>query len=744
MKKRNLTALALALALTLGLSVPALAAEGQYLVDGAPAPTIPADAEASDYLTLDVQDLVDAGMDPELIEVSLDRGEGDYPDYFEFARQYFADHPEHYAAFDADGFFAEAWGHYSKEEYMADMDMTDEEAFRQDMWDQWLMDYGYGWDTELYAVVEAAYQEELRALYSARHPGELEALKTEDLLSRQGYTETLTPVEQYMEDWGLNSEDQVRPTLLNTYVEDRIRAEQIHADYLVYAEGYPDQLAAFDADAYFAEEYPWYDSKAEYMQSYTLFTDREFAEAMFVEHVEQNYWEWNYEGDNWYDPDDWTYPDEDPKPLTLVVNGVPMADAVISAEDGWSYASVPTLNAIFGQHNVDDGEMKPLRAAAEAAGWDVGWNERNNTLFLLDGKSLKAQYAGSMAALDAVLDWALTHAEVKEGQSYKTTETVDMTLTMLDSLDGDKDYKVDVTVEALQRDAVVELTVTVNAADLFRLLGDDLAEALAAELPKLTVKDLKNLLGGVKCSAILDLEQGNFYFNLPLLSAFDKTVSEDTWYAVSLGMGVDETLTDSLGMTLTDLAEDLPNVLAEVIYQSLLDDSAHRWTSPEDAFAETETAVAFLGALAGPDTLKKSGTTLTWTVDTKAMNTLFSEVLGVEAAPFKVYELEYVMKGDGSFTYDVAVRPDMAGLARASMAGGYGSPALSILAGRLLGLFDFRVEGHSAGTADKAAGTVEYHQKNAFRLELDMDSERRAVRQSPAAMPPEGAAIVEL
>jgi hypothetical protein len=104
------------------------------------------------------------------------------------------------------------------------------------------------------------------------------------------------------------------------------------------------------------------------------------------------------------------------------------------------------------------------------------------------------------------------------------------------------------------------------------------------------------------------------------------------------------------------------------------------------------------------------------------------------------------MRDNGTFTADVTMRPDFAALARAMYSDSYyyGSSVyslLSILSGRLMNLFDFQVTAHSSGSMDKATGTMEYHQKNAFKLKLDTEMTRTEVKDGPALTPPEGAPV---
>ncbi len=715
MKKSRFVALTLSLAMALSLSAPAWAVEGEYTVSGESVPVISAGADPADYLT-------------------LTREESDYPDYFEFAQQYFADHPEHYAAFDADSFFAEMYGEwYPKEEYMADMDLADEEAFRQDMWGQWLDNYGYGFETELFGTVDRAYQDRLTELYSARHPGELEALRTEDLLSQQGYTETLTPAERFMKDYGLDSEDQIRPYLLNTYVGGRIRAEQVHADYLSYAEGWPEQLAAFDPDAYFAQEYSWYDDKAAFMRDRTLFSETEFAELMFVEYVEQNYWEWEDEQDT---------DGEDPyvsyQPLTLVVNGRTVAweeEGVLTAENGVSYAAPAVIREALGAKYPDSYGPVPIKQVAQQMGWDVVWNAAANEVVLIDPAGAKT---GDLSSFDKMMTLALKASKTEPGKTYTTTETIDVSLTALNSIDGDKTYKATVTATAVQRDGVFDVRVKMSAAQLADLLSSQALAAVADGKHALSLRQLKALLGGLELNVILDLERGMVYCNAPFLPVFAEGVSEDTWFAVNLG-------TDVWSMVEQMLSGQWDT--GALLYDQLLAQSAQSPMGAEYAYNNYTVMLTTLNVIAGPDAFIRRGDAITWKLDADALNAALRDVAGTEMpGVYKEYAVLLTVDGSGRITSSVSLRLDTDALG-AMLAGAAGgdSPTSITLFQWLIGLLDFRMTASGSGNADKSQSSVTFQWKNQMELTMDSASTRKTVKDSELrAAPPEGAVIISL
>lgn len=722
MKKRILS-LALTLAMALSLAVPALAVgEADLLLP----------ESENDYLFTTTQ-----AEEPNPYAAFVEQ----------FYVQHTQEHPEEQAAFDPHAWWQENIGEYwdSETEYIDHMvewgEWDSADQFGQMMWQYYLSDQ----------ATEAWRAQEVEA-YRAAHPGELEALTLEQLLAWQGYTETLTPIMQFIQDsyYDFEDESQALPYLLWDYVSDRNYTLTNHEEFLTYQAQYPDRWAEFDADAFFEEEHGSWSrqSKAEYMDYRHLFTEEEFTEVMFVEYVDYNHWEWDWDDTDYdYDNDwDYDYGWNSGKPLRLVVNGQVMEDAVISAEDGWSYIAPATVNAILDSHYVDEGELMPLRATMESEGWDVGWNEYENAIFLVDTAAAKARISESLTALDEIVAWAMEHTDVESGKSYKTTETLDVTLTTLNSLDGDTDYKLQVTLDMLQKDNTLELTVKVNAADVLELLGDDILELAAGELPQLSLSDLPTLMKGLEFNAIADLDAGNFYWNVPVLAAFDDTVTADTWYGASLGMGLDEMLQTSLGMDSEALLSNLSGLMADYIYEEqLLSDSARWWSSPEVAWEEFDVMVSTLNAVMGPDRVKRSGGALTWKVDTKTINDLFAQISGEDLAPFKSYELSYVMRDNGTFTADMDLRPDFQAMMKNAF-DSYYDPYFSyslmgILSGRLLNLFDFQITAHSSGSMDKAAGTMEYHQKNAFKLKLDTEMTRTEVKDGPALTPPEGAPV---
>lgn len=769
MKKHRISASLLSLALAASLCAPAWAAEtptpeeetalaekyaleapveGTYLVNGQEVFTLPEGADPADYLTVNVEDLMAAGIDPSLLETSLAEesfdGEG-------FIAQYTADHPEEYAAFDPHAYWQQGYsdGWDSEEEYIQDMIQygvyADEEDFAKDMWEVCVC------STPEYDAAVAAWQAQRDAerveAYRAAHPGELEALSTADLLAWEGY---IDPMAGYMADNGFATEAEAVQSLLLGYIERRETTARRRAAALAYQQAYPEKWAAFDADAYIAERYWYYDGKEELMEYYDLGDEQELTDFLFTRFVEENQWP-DHEG---YDP-------------SLVVNGeVRSYDLVI--ENGVSYTDAATLNDILGTSLT--GDKVAIRAAAEGAGWGVTWNPSRSQVVLLDRemllKGLTAQVTEEELAqaetlgidvdallksqdftnFDAMMNKVLSAADYDRSKTYQMTETGTITLTAFNSLDGDETVKATVKSETVMKGKVIEQTFTLSAGELVKLLSDETLQAIQAQLPKHSAGDLKTLLTGVQVRIILNGETGEMFLNAPILAKLDRNFTEDTWLRADMGDGLDMTwsVLDSFAAGEWDTAE--------LLYNVLLESSARDEYGAVSAYGSYAGARGMLGALVGGDRVKARNGGYTWTLDAQFIDDMLNTVAGYMGASgigleldslFKEFEITLTVDKNGDQTSDMVLRPDMDAIAGLISQLDDGDGAETAAMTWALNLFDFRMESHAQGTANRSQSTVQLHWKNQFKVEAESQNRRVEAKNGPLETPPETAKIVE-
>lgn len=647
----------------------------------------------------------------------------------DFAARYRQDHPEEYTAFDAGEWFAREWSFYdSRAEYMADMGLTTEAEFLEDMWVEYTTytkEYEAAW-------MDWQMQEEARAVeeYRTAHPGELEGLDLNDLLARRGYRE---PMEAYMSDFGIATEEEAVTRLLADYVSSRRLAQERHALAEEYRAADPEGWESFDVDAYLAEEWSWY-TKEEFMNSWhgPFYTEEELADYLFIEFTESrnDIWSWGWR--------------DDAEP-TLVVNGVTLYDAGLTTADGVSYLPAGELGAILGTGLAGE-EPVALREAALAAGWDVTWNAYRNQVVLLDRETVRGE--AGFSRFEDLVSRILSAQKWEEGKTYRTTNTYDLTLTAFNSLDGDETYDLTLKAEALMKDNVMDLTVTANAAQLLELLPRASLDKMGARLGKASFQELKTLLTGCKLQVLVDMESGKISWNVPLLTLVDDTVTENTWFTA--------TLDTTAAAALTALREGEWS-LSGFLYDTLLENSADNYLGAEDSFSDFVLLCGIMNTFFGDQTVSERGGTLTWKVDTDMVNRAFAGLTGFlysgyyddagespSVSIFKEYELELSVDRNGRVTADAAVRPDMESIAAMTTQGSWYDAGETALMTWLLGLLDFRETAHSEGTASRSTGTAQFHWKNQFKLELSTGSSRTESRTAPRTAPPAGAEVVEL
>lgn len=688
MKKHfsRLTALFLSLTLALSLALPAWAAE-------------------------------DPIFSSPVILIQPVEGSSSYLSWDEFLQQYLADRPERYESFDADAWFEENYSDWiTKEDFMEGWAVTDEAAFKEYMWEEYLDNLAYDEDSPLYQEIAAAYDTYLVETYEFRHPGELDKLKTEDLLAGYGYTKTLTPLEQFMEDQGITDPARVRPRLLRNYASSRLWVDQTRAASLAAQEQYPEQWASFDADRWYTDMHS-YESKEEYMDRYSL-SEEEFREIMFTYYVDSESWKW-----------DLSLPGGG-QPAELWVNGE-LVEGIVLA-DGVSYASADVLNPILGTQLT--GDRIPIGQTAREAGWDVVWNPNRKQVLLYQKDSLPQS---DFTQFDELMNRILSTVQIQEGQSYRTASTTTLKLTAFNSLDGDRTASARITTELLQKDALYEYTVTVNAGDLVSLMPRQLLEQIDAQLG---AQSLGSLLRACKVTVLLNAETGDLYLNAPVLSLLDSDFTTGSW----LHLSADQSPVLSLLANFGSLEWNTNDIL----YQALLNDSAGSYWGGQMPYLSYLQSQGMLGGLFGPQNFTRRGETISWSLDARSFQDLLpddGETAIQLASILKEFEVKLSVDQRGKAVSDMVLRLDMDALAELISRESWDpSPLSAVMTAWFLNLLDFRLESHASSAGGNGSSTASFHWKNQFKLEISGASTRQSTSSAPRSAPPEGAEIMDL
>ena len=167
----------------------------------------------------------------------------------------------------------------------------------------------------------------------------------------------------------------------------------------------------------------------------------------------------------------------------------------------------------------------PLRAIAEALGYDVQWSDTFRTAVLVDKAGFAAELDKKFTVLNAVLSMG---GDLDLTQTYGGESAMDMSVTLLDSINGDRTYTGSVTATALQNDLIAYAAVQYNWNELMGLL-------YLTGVSEGDAQELLDLLGdGIE--TIIDMQTGKLYMRGTLLSiAFGAEEADgETWFSMDL------------------------------------------------------------------------------------------------------------------------------------------------------------------------------------------------------------------
>lgn len=167
----------------------------------------------------------------------------------------------------------------------------------------------------------------------------------------------------------------------------------------------------------------------------------------------------------------------------------------------------------------------PVRFFAEAFGLTVQWDQDMQTAVLYDRAALVSDIDSKFTVLNK---WIKAQPSTKNAKTLRTVATIGAVYTAFDTIDGDKDYKVDVKAEILANGQAVEATVTVDLRVLASYFlddpqADDVLTAAQAAL-------LRSALSNVKLELLCNADSGDLYLKCPAVTkilAIDETDNAD-------------------------------------------------------------------------------------------------------------------------------------------------------------------------------------------------------------------------
>ena len=167
----------------------------------------------------------------------------------------------------------------------------------------------------------------------------------------------------------------------------------------------------------------------------------------------------------------------------------------------------------------------PVRFFAEAFGLTVQWDQDMQTAVLYDRAALVNDIDSKFTVLNK---WIKAQPSTENARTLRTVATIGAAYTAFDTIDGNKDYKVDVKAEILANGQATQATVTVDLRVLASyFLGDSQADdVLTAAQAAL----LRSALSNVKLELLCSADSGDLYLKCPAVAkilAIDETDNAD-------------------------------------------------------------------------------------------------------------------------------------------------------------------------------------------------------------------------
>ena len=470
----------------------------------------------------------------------------------------------------------------------------------------------------------------------------------------------------------------------------------------------PAALDGFDVDDYFTQEYPYYSDQEEFMADYGLLDRTEF----------ETYLTWEYliyyaapEGN-----DPWTDDLKEalggvPGELGIMVNGTYLTFTGDKpyAEDGVTYVPAAELGEALGLELT--GDYVPLRETAQAAGCEIWWDQDYETAVVMDPDVLVAAIDSGFTALNGVLakntlDW----------ERWAETEDWTVTLTLFDTLNGDKTYPMTLTQESLYGPEGLQTTGEYDLSALMTLLeqmglleyvGEDELKVVSAILSGDYELRWDTGTGAMAVTASC----------LPdLLSMMGTPYPKDLWFTM------DGETTEELSDLLSDLMDQEEPVTVGALVWYLYASTTAPWSDPVLYWSEATELAAGMSIFLGDNALVREG-------DAWVLRLGMSELAGL----LGYSEEDYAYLGLQDFALECAFGDDgtVTGSLLCLTPDESWSPAMRIAA-------DWKF--------DLTSGSLEaeLHLKNQMKLTITVSTALEETGEKPETQVPDGAASMAL
>ena len=387
----------------------------------------------------------------------------------------------------------------------------------------------------------------------------------------------------------------------------------------------------------------------------------------------------------------------------------------------------------------------PLRDLAGAFGCGLAWDANYDTAVLFDPETVAAELNQNFTQIDRMFSTLLGKAVDAAQRNIRTTSSETIELTLFNSLDGDKTYTVKIDAATVAGKGSMECELKLDLAGvLSQFTKEDWADVqkmLDQSEAGFSLSTLKTLLKSTTLKLYWNVDTQLLYLQSPLFSLLDESVGKDDWVSMDLdsfypfyvtpGAALPTETVDKDGATDSLSLFNVGAMLYDSVIRSRLEWS---YSNPVgvDSYADLLEQADQVALILGDSRFTRAGDALTYSLDTQTVNDLVRDLtapdpdepysydpLGGEDA-FKACAVTVTVHDNGDYAMEMDLRP-----------------------GGTVGLFmDFQITMNAQSAGGKQTLTGEVHYKNQFDLTVTASSQSKEVSVPPAALPPEDAKII--
>jgi|GEM_PF-7083811 len=291
----------------------------------------------------------------------------------------------------------------------------------------------------------------------------------------------------------------------------------------------------------------------------------------------------------------------------------------------------------------------PLRFISETFGYDVLWDQDYQTVVILDSKAMKAKMNERLSTLNLFLK---SQSKYLVG-NWKSEGTMDMTLEIVDTINGNKTYNIPGKMTSHMGGGAATIDANMDFSSLLPMFQKLASDADLTDAESLAM--LKNIAKNQTISMKM-LPDGDMYlksglydlmFQEILGADFDR--SKETWYQFP-NMGADMLKVENYN-------------IGSLLYSSVT--SQADMLGALTAYDQMMEAERQMVALMGNDTFKKQGDTYVWSIDKAKILSMFKEDPEIAAEVSKMLQevnLKLTFTEAGTYSMSGTLKVDVAGL----------------------------------------------------------------------------------